>query len=951
MAVSLSGRLRRLCRGSGRVLALVVAASVLWLLFDMAALRVSFAGSEYSKSEKRILGDRDVLDERARRHPRFGFLRAAGGAASTQAAPVPGADDPRPNLVDKRFGRRRGAPDPAKGNASRPREPPAAVAKLEKRRFVVAQRAGANENVAGRPSVVAAAPASAAPPRLSFRASPGPPLPDTGAGAKAAEIRVAGARSAPPMETARPEEPRRAPIARAVAAVDAQRGEAPANATPPVAAGHEADGGRPERVANGAAKKTKSAGKIADGGGVGESRIGRATSKVIVDAPGDRGVKSHDVPKAHRAANKSINAAGALTTDRAQDAGVARGLNLTATAKRSANMKSATPPLARRTRETNGAVERLLTAPPQRRNDSHLPALNRASRDAASPVRAATGSLHRGHAASANGTGRAAVPEGPRHRLLALDATLSPRDPHAAGQFGNGVTVRPEDQELADRRWREGAFNVFVSDQIPLDRALPDSRPPACADQMVPDALPAVSVIICFIDEAWSTLLRSVHSVLNRSPPGLLRELILVDDFSTKEHLKEKLDKYLANFPKVRLLRLTERHGLIRARLVGSAVSTGDILLFLDSHVECNVGWLEPLVARIHANRSRVACPVIEVINEKDMSYQHVTDFLRGVFEWPLNFGWRATPVDVVAALGLKREDPFPCPVMAGGLFAIDKRYFYELGTYDPGLEVWGGENLELSFKVWMCGGEIEIVPCSRVGHVYRADNPYPFPGGDKVATVQRNLRRVADVWLDEFAEIFYGRGYGNALRSRGAGGGVLPEGEFAARFVRSSVGDVEPQRRLREALGCRSFGWYLENVYADLRAPLVQADGWVWNEGSNQCLTVVNNSIEVHLCIQTGGVSKVQQFNFTWWQQLRQDGLCVAALGDPATVGLVGCSPASEPQAWLHSRNEQPLAKHIVKASVRESLCLAQDGKSLKLSSCDVQNAYQKWNFGRYFE
>lgn len=109
--------------------------------------------------------------------------------------------------------------------------------------------------------------------------------------------------------------------------------------------------------------------------------------------------------------------------------------------------------------------------------------------------------------------------------------------------------------------------------------------------------LPTVSVVVPFFNEHFSTLLRTVYGVLNRSPPELIMEIILVDDASNRDNVKTPLDNYISkNLPKVKLIRLPERSGLIVARLVGARAAKGDVLIFLDSHTEPNVNWLPPLI-------------------------------------------------------------------------------------------------------------------------------------------------------------------------------------------------------------------------------------------------------------------------------------------------------------------------------------------------------------------
>ncbi|XP_062933161.1 polypeptide N-acetylgalactosaminyltransferase 5 [Cynocephalus volans] len=519
------------------------------------------------------------------------------------------------------------------------------------------------------------------------------------------------------------------------------------------------------------------------------------------------------------------------------------------------------------------------------------------------------------------------------HHVLRIDVTLSPRDPKAPGQLGRPIVVPPEKEKEANRRWKEGNFNVYLSDLIPVDRAIEDTRPAGCAEQLVHNNLPTTSVIMCFVDEVWSTLLRSVHSVLNRSPPHLIKEILLVDDFSTKDYLKDNLDKYMSQFPKVRILHLKERHGLIRARLAGAQNATGDVLTFLDSHVECNVGWLEPLLERVYLSRKKVACPVIEVINDKDMSYMTVDNFQRGIFTWPMNFGWRTIPPDVVAKSRIKETDIIRCPVMAGGLFSIDKNYFFDLGTYDPGLDVWGGENMELSFKVWMCGGEIEIIPCSRVGHIFRNDNPYSFPK-DRMKTVEQNLVRVAEVWLDEYKELFYG--HGDHLIDQGL-----------------DVGNLTQQRELRKQLKCKSFKWYLENVFPDLKAPIVRANGVLINVALGKCVSIENTTAILEDC---NGSSELQQFNYTWLRLIRHGEWCLAPIPEKGVLRLHPCDNRNKGLKWLHKSTSvfrPELVNHIVFENYHQLLCLEGNfsQKILKVAACDPIKPYQKWKFEKYYE
>lgn len=114
------------------------------------------------------------------------------------------------------------------------------------------------------------------------------------------------------------------------------------------------------------------------------------------------------------------------------------------------------------------------------------------------------------------------------------------------GERGLGITLdekklSAEENEKRESMYKKHAFQEYVSDLISPNRSLPDWRGDWCQKTYSEDRpdLDSTSVVVCFHNEAWSTLIRTVHSVVNRSPDHLLEEILLIDDASTMDHLGE----------------------------------------------------------------------------------------------------------------------------------------------------------------------------------------------------------------------------------------------------------------------------------------------------------------------------------------------------------------------------------------------------------------------------
>ncbi|XP_055371858.1 N-acetylgalactosaminyltransferase 6-like [Condylostylus longicornis] len=502
------------------------------------------------------------------------------------------------------------------------------------------------------------------------------------------------------------------------------------------------------------------------------------------------------------------------------------------------------------------------------------------------------------------------------------------------GEQGRPAYLMSYEAESEKLLFNENGFNGLLSDKISLNRSVPDIRYEGCNSKKYLAELPSVSIIIVFYNEHWSTLLRSVYSCLNHSPQHLIKEIILVDDGSDKVFLGKQLDDFIAEkLPKVQVIHLQERSGLILARLAGAKQATAEVLIFLDSHIETNYNWLPPLLEPIALNPKTCTCPIIDVIDYTTFEYRAHDQGVRGAFDW--HFSYKRLPL--LPEDLLDRTRPFDNPIMAGGLFAINRDFFWELGGYDEGLDIWGGEQYELSFKIWMCGGKIVDTPCSRVGHIYRDVVPFKNPRSNDY--LHKNFKRVAEVWMDEYAKFIYDRD---------------PE-----RYNKLDAGDLTKQKRIRANLKCKSFKWFIEEVAFDLpmHYPPIEppdfAHGAIQSYSyPNLCLDTLNARFneQVGLSFCTQNLTHPpgnQNWALSWHEDIRlrdkTECLDVSQSVENSPVVLYPCHDTQGNQLWHYELK----SKWLVQGENKRCLEAEPNLKKVYVNDCDESNLNMKWNIG----
>jgi GT2 family glycosyltransferase len=219
--------------------------------------------------------------------------------------------------------------------------------------------------------------------------------------------------------------------------------------------------------------------------------------------------------------------------------------------------------------------------------------------------------------------------------------------------------------------------------------------------------LDKVSVIIVSHNES-GYLDRTVKTFLDTLPVD--SEVIVVDDHSTDG----SIEVLPTGDKRLRIIRPPERLGVSRSRNYGAVNASGDMLVFSDAHVETPLGWIEPMKSMLQNSSVGAVAPCISAMNSSNSAKG-----CGGCVHSPTKLDWKW--------LGWKGADAHSVPMLCGCFLAVRRDVFDLVGRFDAGMVLYGLEDIEFSFRLWLFGYECVVVPSVEVSHMFR-NRKKPLP-------------------------------------------------------------------------------------------------------------------------------------------------------------------------------------------------------------------------------
>ncbi len=238
--------------------------------------------------------------------------------------------------------------------------------------------------------------------------------------------------------------------------------------------------------------------------------------------------------------------------------------------------------------------------------------------------------------------------------------------------------------------------------------------------------LKKASIIIASRNEG--IMLKQTIDSIKRTPTRIPYEIIVVDDGSRDDSfawIHETNDNQIIKAQ-------TEGLGIAPARNIGANMATGEILVFCDAHIEVEPYWLDEFTRVMGSFGAEAVSPAF-----KEMDYVKSRlkrfDFLAAAHSRvknPLMCGRTLDSLSSTKWLPMSTA-PFETPILSGGCWAVRAEVFRAVGGYEAAFRGYGGDEEEISLKLWLNGYTLYATPHTCVAHYFRPSAPYKLQLAD----------------------------------------------------------------------------------------------------------------------------------------------------------------------------------------------------------------------------